>query len=211
MSLIINGRIHRGDCNISLHETIAPGDVVAVVGPNGAGKSTLLHAIAGLVQIEDGFLSINSQVVDNPSEGIFVAPEDRKIGMVFQSLHLVPQFTVERNVSLALRARGVPAKQAASVVAEKLAHVGAAHLAHRLASELSGGEAQRVALARAIASEPEVLLLDEPLSAIDAVSKEGLRDLLANVLKDFTGTTLLVSHDPMDIASLATRTVALDG
>lgn len=211
MSLIINGRIHRGDCNINLNETFAPGDVVAVVGPNGAGKSTLLHAIAGLVQIEDGFLSINSQVVDNPSEGIFVAPEDRKIGMVFQSLHLVPQFTVERNVSLALRARGVPAKQAASVVAEKLAHVGAAHLAHRLASELSGGEAQRVALARAIASEPEVLLLDEPLSAIDAVSKEGLRDLLANVLKDFMGVTLLVSHDPMDIASLATRTVALDG
>lgn len=211
MSLIINGQINRGVCSFELNEAIAPGEVVAVVGPNGAGKTTLLSVVAGLMRMNEGLLSLNGRTLDNAAEDVFVAPENRNIGMMFQSLHLIPMLTAAENVALALRAHGANKKHAHSVALQKLAIVGASHLADRPASQLSGGEAQRVALARAIASQPSVLLLDEPLSAIDASSKEPLRAVLASVLKDFAGITLLVSHDPADVATLATRTIALGG
>lgn len=211
MSLIINGKINRGVCSFHLNEEIAPGEVVVVVGPNGAGKTTLLNVVAGLLRMSEGVLSLNGRALDNAADGVFVAPEHRNIGMMFQSLHLIPSLTAAQNVALALRARGANKKDAHTVALHKLAIVGASHLADRSAAQLSGGEAQRVALARAIASEPSVLLLDEPLSAIDAASKEPLRAVLASVLKDFPGVTLLVSHDPADVATLATRTVTLGG
>lgn len=211
MSLIINGQINRGVCSFELNEVIAPGEVVAVVGPNGAGKTTLLNVVAGLLRMNEGVLSLNGRTLDNAADGVFVAPENRNIGMMFQSLHLIPLLTAAENVALALRAHGANKKVAHSVALQKLGIVGASHLADRLAAQLSGGEAQRVALARAIASEPSVLLLDEPLSAIDAVSKEPLRAVLASVLTDFSGVTLLVSHDPADVATLTTRTVTLGG
>lgn len=211
MSLIINGQITRGECTLQLSEEIAPGAVVAVVGPNGAGKTTLLHVVAGLIRMSEGALSLHGVVLDNSAENTFVAPENRNVGMMFQSLHLIPSWTVEKNVALALRARGVNKKDAHFAALQKLTLVGASHLAHRRASELSGGEAQRVALARAIAAEPSVLLLDEPLSAIDAASREPLRAVLRTVLHEFSGITLLVSHDPADVATLATRTITLGG
>jgi molybdate transport system ATP-binding protein len=209
MKLVINGRIHRGECNLLLHEEFSGGDVVAVVGPNGVGKSTLLSTIAGIVPLEEGQIMMGTRIVDSPSDGIYVAPEDRKIGMMFQSLHLIPQFTALQNVALALRAQGMPKSDANSTAHKKLELVGAAHLVHRKALELSGGEAQRVALARAIAAEPDVLLLDEPLSAIDAGSREQLRSVLAEVLSGFPGVALLVSHDVKDLTSLATRILTL--
>ena len=211
MSLTINGQINRGVCSFQLNEEIAPGEVVAVVGPNGAGKTTLLNVIAGLLPMTEGVLSLDGRNLDHVAEDVFVAPENRNIGMMFQSLHLIPLLSAAENVALALRARGANKKNAHSVALQQLAIVGASHLADRPASQLSGGEAQRVALARAIASQPSVLLLDEPLSAIDASSKEPLRAVLASVLKDFAGITLLVSHDPADVATLATRTIALGG
>lgn len=211
MSLIINGQINRGVCSFELSEAIEPGEVVAVVGPNGAGKTTLLNVVAGLLRMNEGVLSLNGRTLDNAADGVFVAPENRNIGMMFQSLHLIPLLTAAENVAMALRAHGANKKDAHSVAVQKLAIVGASHLADRSAAQLSGGEAQRVALARAIASEPSVLLLDEPLSAIDAASKEPLRAVLASVLTDFSGVTLLVSHDPADVATLATRTVTLGG
>jgi len=211
MSLIIDGQINRGVCSFQLNEAIAPGEVVAVVGPNGAGKTTLLNVVAGLLRMNEGVLSLNGRTLDNAADGVFVAPENRNIGMMFQSLHLIPLLTAAENVALALRAHGANKKDAHSVALQKLAIVGASHLADRLAAQLSGGESQRVALARAIASEPSVLLLDEPLSAIDAASKEPLRAVLASVLNEFSGVTLLVSHDPADVATLATRTVTLGG
>jgi molybdate transport system ATP-binding protein len=129
--------------------------------------------------------------------------------MMFQSLHLVGQLTVVDNVGLALRARGSSRNDARVLAQQHLDAVGAAHLAHRKASELSGGEAQRVALARAIATRPAVLLLDEPLSAIDTGSKETLRAVLESVLSSFSGIALLVTHDLVDVESLASRSIRL--
>jgi molybdate transport system ATP-binding protein len=211
MSLIIQGRIQRGECAFDLQEEFSPGEVVAVVGPNGSGKSTLLSVVAGLLGLAEGSMSLNGRCLDSSKDNVYVEPEQRDIGMMFQSLHLVGQMTVVDNVALALRARGASRSDAHTTAREQLVAVGASHLAERKASALSGGEAQRVALARAIAARPAVLLLDEPLSAIDAASKEPLRAVLAAVLQEFKGITLLVSHDSADVSTLASRSISLGG
>ena len=211
MSLIIQGRIQRGECAFDLREEFSSGEVVAVVGPNGSGKSTLLSVVAGLLRLTDGSMSLNGRCLDSSTDNVYVEPEHRGIGMMFQSLHLVGQMTVVDNVALALRARGVSRGESRVTAREQLTAVGSLHLADRKASELSGGEAQRVALARAIATNPSVLLLDEPLSAIDAASKEPLREVLAAVLQEFKGIALLVSHDSADVSTLASRSISLGG
>jgi molybdate transport system ATP-binding protein len=210
MSLIIDGRIQRGECAFDLQEEIFPGEVVAVVGPNGSGKSTLLSVVSGLLRLASGSLSLDGRCLDSSVEDVYVSPEDRNVGMMFQSLHLVSQMTALDNVALALRARGSSRNDARGIAQQHLDAVGSGHLALRKASELSGGEAQRVALARAIATRPAVLLLDEPLSAIDAESKEPLRAVLDGVLSGYPGITLLVTHDLMDVESLASRSIRLD-
>ena len=209
MSLIIQGRIQRGQCAFDLQEEFSSGEVVAVVGPNGSGKSTLLSVVSGLLRLADGSMSLDGRCLDSSVDDVYVPPEDRNIGMMFQSLHLVSQMTGIDNVALALRARGSKRNDAHVIAQQHLDSVGAGHLAHRTASELSGGEAQRVALARAIATNPSVLLLDEPLSAIDATSKEPLREVLAAVLQEFKGIALLVSHDSADVSTLASRSIPL--
>ena len=209
MSLLIDGRIQRGECSFELREEIFPGEVVAVVGPNGSGKSTLLSVVSGLFRLAGGSMSLDGRCLDSSVDDVYVSPEDRNIGMMFQSLHLVSQMTAIDNVALALRAKGSSRNDARVVAHEHLDAVGAAHLAYRKASELSGGEAQRVALARAIATRPAVLLLDEPLSAIDAESKEALRAVLDGVLSTYSGITLLVTHDITDVDSLASRSIRI--
>jgi molybdate transport system ATP-binding protein len=209
MSLIIDGRISRGECAFDLQEEIFPGEVVAVVGPNGSGKSTLLSVVSGLLRLADGSMSLDGRCLDSSIDDVYVSPEDRNIGMMFQSLHLVSQMTAIDNVALALRAKGSSRNDARVVAQQHLDAVGAAHLALRTASALSGGEAQRVALARAIATRPAVLLLDEPLSAIDAESKEALRAVLDGVLGTYSGITLLVTHDITDVDSLASRSIRI--
>ena len=211
MSLSIHGRVHRGDFSLDLGDEIQDGEVVAIVGPNGAGKSTLLNLVAGLVRLHQGSLVMNGVMCDAPDEDVYVQPEDRNVGMMFQNLHLIPQLTAAKNVDLSLHARRVPRVQREVMRNNLLVQVGAEHLSDRIASQLSGGEAQRVALARALAGNPKVLLLDEPLSAIDADSKDQLRLVLADVLQGFPGVALLVSHDPSDVESLATRTITLGG
>jgi molybdate transport system ATP-binding protein len=209
MSLIIDGRIQRGECSFELQEEIFPGEVVAVLGPNGSGKSTLLSVVSGLLRLADGSMSLDGRCLDSSIDDVYVSPEDRNIGMMFQSLHLVSQMTAIDNVALALRAKGSSRNDARVVAQQHLDAVGAAHLALRTASALSGGEAQRVALARAIATRPAVLLLDEPLSAIDAESKEALRAVLDGVLSTYSGITLLVTHDITDVDSLASRSIRI--
>lgn len=209
MTLSVAGDIGKGTYSLSVDFLIEPGEVVGIVGRNGAGKTTLIETIAGIVPMVTGSVALNGTDWDNAPLNVWVTPEERRCAVVFQDLRLFPHMTAQQNVAFGLRARGMSKGLANNLAVKKLQVVGAEHLADRRASELSGGEAQRVALARAIAINPGVLLLDEPLSAIDAASKEPVREVLATVLQQFTGIALLVSHDPTDVATLATRTVTL--
>jgi molybdate transport system ATP-binding protein len=205
MTLQLAGTLSRGDFSIDVSFSIDAGDTLALVGRNGAGKSTVLSCIAGLVPLSNGELVLNDITLDSPSQKVFIQPEKRNIGMVFQRLHLLPHLSVRHNVEFALKARGKDSHMA-SVWLERL-HI--SHLADRSVSNLSGGEAQKVALARALAPEPPVLLLDEPLSAVDAESRADLRSVLAECLQVFGGIAILVSHDSDDVVSLATSVMAL--
>ena len=163
---------------------------VALVGPSGAGKSSVLRAIAGLVR-PSGRIALGDEVwLDDDT---FRLPEDRRVGLVFQEYALFPHLTVERNVAFGGKAR----------VGEMLERFRISHLAHARPGELSGGERQRVALARALAREPGVLLLDEPLSALDAHTKDAVRLELQELLRTFDLPTLIVTHDYEDAAALA--------
>ena len=209
MSLSVVGTVGKGTHSISVDLNVEAGEVVGIVGNNGVGKSTLVETIAGIVPLLSGSLSFNESKWDDASRKVWVSAEQRRCAVVFQDLRLFPHMSVLQNVSFGLRARGAKKDEARSIAIESLEKVGAGHLAERRTAQLSGGEGQRVALARALACHPQVLLLDEPLSAIDADSKDPLRLVLATVLQDFPGVALLVSHDPTDIDSLATRTVSL--
>jgi molybdate transport system ATP-binding protein len=170
-------------------------ETVAIVGPSGAGKSTLLRAIAGLVKPHAGRITLGEEVWLDRVRGIDLAPEDRSVGMVFQQYALFPHLSVQRNVEFGGKARAT----------ELLQRLGIAHLAAARPRQLSGGERQRVALARALAHDPKVLLLDEPLSALDPHTRDVVRRELAGHLAGLALPTLLVTHDVADAIVLADR------
>jgi molybdate transport system ATP-binding protein len=205
MTLQMTGTISRSDFSIAVNFAIGAGETLALVGRNGVGKSTVLSCIAGLVPLSRGELVVNDQMFDSPAQKVFIQPENRNTGMVFQRLHLLPHLSVLGNVEFALKARGKDS-HLASVWLE---HLQISHLASRSVMNLSGGEAQKVALARALAPEPQMLLLDEPLSAVDAESRADLRGVIASCLQSFGGIAVLVSHDSDDVVSLATSVIAL--
>jgi molybdate transport system ATP-binding protein len=173
-------------------------ETLAVVGPSGAGKTTLLRAIAGLVRPTEGSIRLGEQVWFDGS--VDLAPEQRSVGLVFQDHALFPHMSVEQNVGYG----------GSNGVLELLASFGIAHLAGVRPDKLSGGERQRVALARALARRPRVLLLDEPLAALDSATKGLVRGELAELLGEIRLPTLLVTHDREDADMLADRTVALE-
>ena len=168
---------------------------LALVGPSGAGKSSVLRAIAGLLRPERGRIALGREPWLDTEQGIDVPPERRSVGLVFQEYALFPHLTVRGNVAFGGRGR----------VEELLERFRIAHLAHAKPGDLSGGERQRVAVARALAREPDVLLLDEPLSALDAHTRGVVRGELAELLADLRLPTLLVTHDFEDAAALADR------
>jgi molybdate transport system ATP-binding protein len=170
-------------------------ETVAIVGPSGAGKTTVLRAIAGLLKPRGGHVALGEQVWFDSERGIDLAPEDRSVGMVFQQFALFPHLSVQRNVEFG-------GKERALAMMERL---GIAHLAAARPRQLSGGERQRVALARALAHDPKVLLLDEPLSALDPHTRDGIRHELAAHLSELVLPTLLVTHDVADAIALADR------
>lgn len=184
--------------------------VVALVGPNGAGKTTILRAIAGLAPIEHGTIHIDGQLVDDPVAGIRLGSEDRNVGVVFQEHRLFANLTALENVAFGLRARGVPRAAARARAATWLERVGVPDVSGQRPRELSGGQAQRVALARALVTEPTVLLLDEPLAAVDASARADLRHLLRSELNRCRGARLVITHDPVEAAALADRLVVLE-
>jgi molybdate transport system ATP-binding protein len=184
--------------------------VVAVVGPNGAGKSTLLRAIAGLVPIDRGSVVIDGRRVDDSAANLHVPPEDRHLGVMFQDNLLFAHLSALDNVAFGLRARHVPRAEARRRAAEWLERVGLDGLGGHRPRQLSGGQAQRVALARVLATEPTVLLLDEPLAAVDASARTDLRQFLREELRRYPGSRLVVTHDPIEAASLADQLLVLE-
>jgi molybdate transport system ATP-binding protein len=204
-------RLRLGELDLVAAIEVGDGEVVALLGPNGAGKTTLLRAVAGLQPIDAGRVTVDRDVLDDPEAGIFVATNDRPIGVMFQDYLLFPRMTVVDNVAFGLRARGRSRAAARAEAHAVLDRVGMAALARAKPRELSGGQSQRVALARALATEPRVLLLDEPLAALDAGAKLHIRAELRRHLAGFHGARLLVTHDPVDALVLADRMVVVEG
>jgi molybdate transport system ATP-binding protein len=197
------------DLDVELH--VEPGEVVALLGPNGAGKTTAFHCLAGLLPLDRGHIRLDGAALDEPATGRFVAPERRPVAVVFQDYLLFPHMSVLENVAFGLRARGVRSHAARASAMTWLERVGLADRAAHRPGALSGGQSQRVALARAMATEPRLLLLDEPLAALDAGTRNEVRRDMRRYLGAVDGVRLLVTHDPVDAYALADRVVILEG
>ena len=202
---------------ISLHGTVVAGEfsrhfdleigneIVGVVGQNGTGKTSLLRTIAGLSALGSGELSLNGVMVDQPAQRLFALPELRNIGMVFQDHALMPFLRAVDNAALPLVVRGMKRGEAKTLALELLEQFGVADVAYQLSTTLSGGKSQRVAIVRALIGNPSVVLFDEPLSAIDEESRNGVRLCIREHLNRLGVSALVVSHDFADIDQICTR------
>jgi molybdate transport system ATP-binding protein len=210
MSLTAHVVVQRGSLALDVDVQVADGEVLAVLGPNGAGKSTFLRVLAGLLPPDDGRVVVDTVTWDDVPAGTHVPAHLRRQGVVFQDGLLFPHLSVGENVGFGLRTRAVrkPERRAAAEV--WLARVGLEGFAGRRPAELSGGQAQRAALARALVGDPALLLLDEPLSALDARTRLTVRAELRRHLAEFGGSTVLVTHDPVDAMALADRVVVVE-
>jgi molybdate transport system ATP-binding protein len=211
MSLHADLALQLGPLDLSVQIDVASTEIVAVVGPNGAGKTTLLRALAGLVPITHGRVTLGGLVLDDTDAGTHLPPERRPVAVVFQDYLLFPHLNAVDNVAYGLRARGARKSDAREVSRHWLARVGLADHERSRPADLSGGQAQRVALARALATQPSLLLLDEPLAAIDAGAKAELRRELRAQLADSDAVRVLVTHDPVDAMAVCDRLVVLEG
>ncbi|WP_019059359.1 ABC transporter ATP-binding protein [Streptomyces prunicolor] len=196
--------VDRGTFRLDVELTAAPGDVVALLGPNGAGKTTALRALAGLVHLTDGHLRLDGAELDR------TPPESRPVGVVFQDYLLFPHLTALDNVGFGPRCQGATKAESRAIAAEWLDRMGLAEHAGAKPRRLSGGQAQRVAVARALATRPRLLLLDEPLAALDARTRLDVRAQLRRHLAEFEAVAVLVTHDPLDAMVLADRLVVIE-
>ena len=203
MSLAAELAVSRGGFDLSLSLAVEPGRTLALLGPNGAGKSTALGALAGIVE-SSGAISLDGRRIDD------LPVEQRRVGYVFQDYLLFPHLSVLENVAFGPRAVGVRAAQARIAAGEWLERLGISSLSGRHPAQLSGGQAQRVALGRALAASPELLLLDEPLAALDVEVRADVREELARHLKEWGGLTIVVTHSLEDVAALADDVVVLE-
>ncbi|SCE72438.1 molybdate transport system ATP-binding protein [Micromonospora chaiyaphumensis] len=200
----------RGAFHLDVRLRIAAGETVALLGPNGAGKTTALRALAGLHPLSAGHLTLGGVDLDRPGRRVWTPPERRPVGVVFQDYLLFPHLSARDNVAFGPRRRGADRRTARARADGWLDRVGLAGQARHKPRQLSGGQAQRVALARALAVEPTLLLLDEPLAALDARTRLDTRAELQRHLGAHPGATLLVTHDPLDALVLADRLVIVE-
>jgi molybdate transport system ATP-binding protein len=210
VSLDADAHVQLGTLGLAVVLDAHPGETVGILGPNGAGKTTLLRVLAGLLAIDRGSITLDGKVLDDPDRGIWVTTEQRPIGFVFQDYLLFPHFSALENVAFGLRARGVRRGDARRQARGWLERMGLAEQADARPRQLSGGQAQRVALARALVGPPRLLLLDEPLAALDATTRIDVRRDLRGHLDAFDGPRLLVTHDPIDAMVLADRVIVLE-
>lgn len=210
MTLRFAATVTRGQFRLQAEIRVEPGEVLAVLGPNGAGKSTILRSVAGLLAIDVGTISLGEAILDDPGRDVFLPPERRRLGVVFQDHRLFPHLRVIDNVAFGLRSKGIGRAAARATAGEWIGRLGLAELSDRHPRRLSGGQAQRVALARALACSPDALLLDEPLASLDAQTRAEVQAELRDHLGAYSGPTLLVTHDPVDALLLATRIVVIE-
>ena len=205
MTLRADLEVRVGDFALQAVLDVDTGRIAALMGANGSGKTTLLRAIAGLVPIDAGSIEIDGLVVDDPDADVFTAPQDRRVGYLFQEPRLFPHLSVADNVAFAARVRGASRADAAAVAEPWIRRLDLTGLAGRRPAALSGGQRQRVALARALAADPAVLLLDEPTSALDPATTTSIHGLVreANI------TTVVVTHDADEAAALTDQVLVL--
>jgi molybdate transport system ATP-binding protein len=203
-------RLTLGPLDLDMEFTIEEGEVVALLGPNGAGKTSLLRAVAGLVPLKSGYIRLDGQILEDTTSGHYLPTEQRPIGFVFQDYLLFPHLSVLDNVAFGLRSRGTSRRAAADKAVEWLDRVGLKSYAQAKPGELSGGQRQRVALARALAPDPRLLLLDEPLAALDVTTRAEVRRDLKHHLATFKGIRLVVTHDPLEAVALADRLIVME-
>ncbi|MFI8456424.1 ABC transporter ATP-binding protein [Kitasatospora sp. NPDC085464] len=203
-------RVERAAFTLDLALTAAPGEVIALLGPNGAGKSTALRALAGLLPLTGGHLRLDGRTLEDPVERVHTPAEERPVGVVFQDYLLFPHLSALDNVAFGPRCQGRSKRDARAEAAAWLERMGLADYASARPGKLSGGQAQRVALARALAVRPRLLLLDEPLAALDARTRLDVRSRLRRHLAEFEAVAVLVTHDPLDAMVLADRLVVVE-
>ena len=194
--------------DLDLH--IRDGEFMCLLGPSGCGKTTTLRMIAGLENLTDGEIGVGEKIVDSPARGAFIGPERRGMGLVFQSYALWPHLTIERNTDFGLRLRKVPKAEREARVTEVMKALDIEKYRHRYPSQLSGGQQQRVALARMLAVNPGVLLLDEPLSNLDARLRLEMRAELKRIHAAFGTTIVFVTHDQWEAMTLATSIAVMN-
>lgn len=200
--------------HVDVEFSVSAGEVLAVLGPNGAGKSTALHVIAGLVRPDEGVVRLGDRVLTDTATGVNVATHDRRVGLLLQDPLLFPHMSVAANVAFGPHSRrgmfhSARAHQRATAL-RWLREVDSEQFAARKPRQLSGGQAQRVAIARALAAEPEVLLLDEPLTGLDVAAAAGIRAMLRAVVRRTGCAVILVTHDLLDVFTLADRVLVLE-
>jgi molybdate transport system ATP-binding protein len=202
-------RLRRPEFTLDVEIEVAPGEVLAVLGPNGAGKSTVLGVLAGLLRPDRGRVELGGRLLTDTATGIEVPTHRRRVGLLAQQPLLFPHLSAAANVAFGPRCAGLDRRAADRIARRWLDEVDVGELGHRMPSQLSGGQAQRVALARALAGRPDLLLLDEPLSALDVNSAPALRALLRRVVREAGRTTLLVTHHVLDALVLADRVLVM--
>jgi molybdate transport system ATP-binding protein len=210
VSLEASLRVRVGALELDVSIDVGTGETVVVLGPNGSGKTTMLRALAGLTPLSDGRVALDGSELENTRTGVRVPADRRSVGFVFQDYVLFPHLSVLENVAFGLRVRGVDRTEARSQAAEWLARMGVSRHEREKPRALSGGQAQRVALARALAVRPRLLLLDEPLAALDAGARLELRRALTKELAAFSGVRIVVTHDPVEAIALGDRLIVLE-